>query len=398
MKNEYNLIATAAFGLESLVKREVEQLGYPITATENGRVYYTGDSEAIIDSNLWLRCSDRVLLKIGEFKAETFDELYEQTKKLPWQKYIPKNGAFPAAKITSVKSKLFSKSDGQRIVKKAVADKLMAAYKTRTLPETGASFPIQIRILKDMVTLSLVSRDSGLHKRGYRQYGNEAPIKETIAAALVMLSRWTPSRPFLDPMCGSGTIVIEAALIGKNIAPGLNKEFVSESWPMFRIGQWEQARREARLKENDLDFRIIGSDIDARSLKQARTNAELAGVTDYVAFQRIDLKDIRTKKKYGVIVTNPPYGERIGEIKTLTPLYREMGRVFRSLDDWSYFIITAFPDFQKVFGEKATKNRKIYNSTIKTYFYEYFGPLPPRRKPREDRAERADNEKDEKQE
>ncbi|MGI6110076.1 MAG: THUMP domain-containing class I SAM-dependent RNA methyltransferase [Eubacteriaceae bacterium] len=382
MKNEFQLIATAAFGLESLVKRELTDLGYTIESTENGRVYFSGGPEAIIETNLWLRCADRVLLKVGEFKAETFDELYEKTKALPWQKFIPAKAAFPAAKITSVKSKLFSKSDGQRIVKKAVADKLMAAYKTRVLPETGPGFPIQIRILKDMVTLSIDTSGSGLHKRGYRQYGNEAPIKETIAAALVMLSRWNPSRPFLDPMCGSGTIVIEAAMIGKNMAPGLQKQFISETWPMFYPGQWEQARRNAKAAENDLSFRVIGSDIDARSLKQARTNAEKAGVTDYVAFQRIDLKNIVTKKKYGVIVTNPPYGERIGEVKTLRPLYVEMGKVFRSLDDWSYFIITAYPDFQKVFGEKATRNRKIYNSTIKTYFYEYFGPLPPRRKPR----------------
>lgn len=381
MKTELNLIATAAFGIESLVRDEIKKLGYTVRATENGRILYTGGLDAVIQSNLWLRCADRVLIEVGTFKAETFDELYEKTKALPWEEYIPRNGEFPAAKISSVQSKLYSKAGGQRIVKKAVVDRLMRAYRTRTLPEDGPKYPIFIRILKDQVTLMIDTTGSGLHKRGYREYGNEAPIKETLAAALVKLSRWNPKRAFLDPMCGSGTIVIEAAMIGKNIAPGLKKSFVSESWPVFKEGAWEVAREEAKAQENDLSFRVVGSDIDPKSLKQARTNASLAGVMDLVAFQRLPLKDIRTSKRYGVIVTNPPYGERIGEVKKLKPLYEEMGRVFRSLPDWSYFIITAYPDFQQVFGEKATKNRKLYNSTIQTYFYEYFGLLPPKKRP-----------------
>lgn len=380
MNKNFIITATTAFGLESVVKREVTTLGYDILSTENGRVSFRGGLDAVAEANLWLRCADRILIQVGTFHADTFDELYEGTKALPWEDFIPQNGNFPAAKISSVKSKLFSKSDGQRIVKKAVVDRLMKAYKVRILPETGPKYPIFIRILNDEVTLEIDTTGSGLHKRGYRQYGNDAPIKETIAAALVLLSRWTPSRPFLDPFCGSGTIVIEAAMIGRNIAPGLEKDFICETWPVYKPGFWANARANARSKENDLNFRVLGSDNDPKALRQARVNAQKAGVEAYVAFQRLDVAQISSKKKYGVIVTNPPYGERMGEIKALTPLYKMMGKVFQALDDWSYFIITAFPDFQKVFGEKATKNRKIYNSMIKTYFYEYFGPLPPRRR------------------
>lgn len=389
----YTLIATTAFGLESLVKQELTELGYPILNTENGRVIFSGGLEAIARANLWLRCADRVLIQVGQFRAETFDELYEKTKALAWQDYIPKDGNFPAAKISSVKSKLFSKSDGQRIVKKAIADKLMRAWHVTRLPETGARYPVHIRILKDVATLEIDTTGSGLHKRGYRQYGNDAPLRETIAAALVLLSKWNPSRPFLDPMCGSGTIAIEAALIGKNIAPGLKKTFVSESWPVFPKGFWDRQRAAARAAENGLSFRVLGSDKDPKALKQARTNAELAGVSDYVAFQRLDVSQIQTKRRYGVLITNPPYGERMGDVKALAPLYREMGKVFRALPDWSYFIITAYPDFEQVFGQKPTKNRKIYNSTIKTYFYEYFGPLPPKRRAEPEKSESHEEDK-----
>lgn len=379
MNKEFQLIATTAFGLEGLVKEEIKKLGYKILSVDNGRVTFEGNQRAIIEANLWLRCADRVLIKVGEFDAETFDELYEGTKALNWQDYIPRDGEFPASKISSVKSKLFSKSDGQRIVKKAVVDKLLKAYRTKNLPETGPKYPIFIRILKDHVTLEIDTTGSGLHKRGYREYGNDAPLRETIAAGLVLLSKWKPDRAFLDPMCGSGTIVIEAALIGRNIAPGLNKTFVSEDWPMFEKGIWQELREEAKSKENDKEFRLLGSDKDPKSLKQARINAQKAGVEDLVAFQRLDVSEISSKRKYGVLITNPPYGERLGEIKKLRPLYVEMGKVFRSLPDWSYFILTSYPDFQKVFGERASKNRKIYNSTIQTYLYEYFGPLPPKK-------------------
>lgn len=380
MEKEYNLIATCAFGLETLLKQEILNLGYEITSVENGRVNFLGTQDAIVEANLWLRTADRVLINVGEFDATTFDELYEKTKALDWSEFIPKNGRFPASKISSVKSKLFSKSDGQRIVKKAVVDSLMKAYHTTILTESGPEYPIFIRILKDHITLEIDTTGSGLHKRGYREHGNEAPLRETIAAALVLLSKWNPSRPFLDPMCGSGTIAIEAALIGKNIAPGLNKTFVSENWPLFDKGLWEELRKFAKEEEKDISFNLLASDIDPKSLRQARINAKKAGVEDLISFQRLDMREIKSKKKYGVLITNPPYGERLGEVRELRPLYKEMGKVFRALPDWTYFILTSYPDFQEIFGEKATKNRKIYNSTIKTYLYEYFGPLPPKKK------------------
>ncbi|WP_133968243.1 THUMP domain-containing class I SAM-dependent RNA methyltransferase [Eubacterium limosum] len=380
MNRQVHLIATTAFGLESVVKDEIKRLGYEIEAVENGRVYYTGPLSAIPESNLWLRCADRVLLKMGQFRAETFDTLFEKTKALPWEDWIPVKGVFPAAKITSVKSKLFSKSDGQRIVKKAVVERLKKVYNVGWFEETEGNYPIHIQILKDEVVLSIDTSGSGLNKRGYRQYGNEAPLKETIAAALVYLSRWQPHRVFLDPLCGSGTIVIEAALMGKNIAPGLKRNFASEEWPAIPARLWEEARENAHAVVNDREFRLLGSDIDPAALKQARINAELAGVSGYVAFQKMPVQSVATKRRYGVIVTNPPYGERIGQEKEIQALYRDMGEAFSGLEDWSYFIITGYPEFERYFGKKATKNRKLYNSTIKTYFYQYFGPLPPRKR------------------
>ncbi len=380
MNNQrFHIIATTAFGLESVVKDEIKQLGYDITQTENGRVHFEGDAYAVCLSNLWLRCADRVLIEIGNFEATTFDALYEQTKALPWETLIPEDGCFPAAKISSVKSALFSKSDGQRIVKKAVVDRLTCQYGIEAFPENGARFPIHIRMLKDQVSLCIDTSGSGLHKRGYREHAGEAPLKETMAAAMVKLSRWRPDRPFLDPLCGSGTIVIEAAMIGKNMAPGLGRSFVSESWNDAWKKQFDFARREARDAQNDKVFRLLGSDIDGKVLKQARANATLAGVSDYVAFQKLPVGQISTKKHFGVIVTNPPYGERLGDEAEMKALYADMGRVFSEMPDWSYFILCGYPEFERYFGKKATKNRKLYNSMIKTYLYQYFGPLPRRR-------------------
>ncbi|WKY48427.1 class I SAM-dependent RNA methyltransferase [Eubacteriaceae bacterium ES3] len=387
MINQINLIATVAFGLEAVVKREITQLGYEIKRVENGKVHFSGPLEAIAQSNLWLRCADRVLLEVGSFKATSFEALFELTKALPWEEYIPVDGEFPAAKITSVKSALFSKSDGQRIVKKAVVERLKSVYHVDWFSENRGKYPIHIQILKDEVTLAIDTSGSGLNRRGYRQYGNEAPIKETIAAALVYLSNWKPHRYFLDPLCGSGTIVIEAALMGKNIAPGLKRSFVSEEWDFIPPETFQDAREEAKKKINDKAFRVLGSDIDSKALKQARINAELAGVSDYVAFQNLPVQSVQTKKKYGVIITNPPYGERIGDEKEIKKLYADMGRVFESLDDWSYFIITGYEKFEKAFGKVATKNRKLYNGDIKTYFYQYYGPLPPRKKVQEAQEE-----------
>ncbi|MGL4606084.1 MAG: THUMP domain-containing class I SAM-dependent RNA methyltransferase [Eubacteriaceae bacterium] len=381
MSKKIKLIATAAFGIESVVKDEIKKLGYEITEVENGKIRFTGDLGAIPRSNLWLRCADRVLLEVGRFHATSFDELFEKTKALPWENWIPEDGEFPAAKITSVKSTLFSKSDGQRIIKKAVVERLKSKYHVDWFPENRGKYPIHIQILKDEVTLSIDTSGSGLNKRGYRQYGNEAPLKETISAALVYLSRWRPDRFFLDPLCGSGTILIEAAMIGKNIPPGLKRDFISETWDFIPKELWVLARKEGEAGINDKEFMLLGSDVDANALKQARTNAELAGVGDLIAFQKIPVQSVTTKKKYGVIITNPPYGERIGETKEIQQLYRDMGKVFRSLDSWSYFIITGFEGFEKYFGEASTKNRKLYNGDIKTHYYQYYGPLPPR-KPR----------------
>ncbi|MBC3798493.1 THUMP domain-containing class I SAM-dependent RNA methyltransferase [Acetobacterium tundrae] len=380
MSKKINLIATVAFGIESVVKDEIKKLGYEVTEVENGKIRYSGPLEAIPRSNLWLRCADRVLLEVGRFKAVTFDELFEKTKALPWEDWIPVDGEFPAAKISSVKSTLYSKSDGQRIVKKAVVERLKSKYHVDWFEENRGKYPIHIQILKDEVTLSIDTSGSGLNKRGYREYGNEAPLKETISAALVYLSHWRPDRYFLDPLCGSGTIVIEAAMIGKNMAPGLKRDFVSENWDFMPQEMWEQARQEATEAINDKEFLLLGSDVDPDALKQARTNAELAGVADYIAFQKLPVQSVITKKKYGVIITNPPYGERIGEEKEVQRLYRDMGKVFRSLEDWSYFIISGYERFEKYFGEKSTKNRKLYNGDIKTYYYQYYGPLPPRKR------------------
>lgn len=391
MPKNVNLIATVAFGIESVVKDEIKKLGYEVKEVENGKIRYSGPLEAIPRSNLWLRCADRVLLEVGRFKAVTFDELFEKTKALPWENWIPVDGEFPAAKITSVKSTLFSKSDGQRIVKKAVVERLKSKYHVEWFDENGGKYPIHIQILKDEVTLSIDTSGSGLNKRGYRQYGNEAPLKETISAALVYLSRWKPDRFFLDPLCGSGTIVIEAALIGKNIAPGLKRDFVSETWDFIPKDLWEQARLEAKAAINNNEFLLLGSDCDPDALKQARINAELAGVADYIAFQKLAVQSVTTKKKYGVIITNPPYGERIGEEKEIQRLYRDMGNVFRSLDDWSYFIITGYEKFEKYFGEASTKNRKLYNGDIKTHYYQYYGPLPPRKRKPVDEIQIANN-------
>ena len=378
--NKLHLIATTAFGLESLVKDEVKRLGYPIEKVQDGRVYFEGDLKAIAIANLWLRCADRVLLEIGSFHAETFDELFEGTKELPWENWIPEKGIFPAAKITSVKSKLFSKSDGQRIVKKAVSERLKKVYGGDWLEESEATYPIFIQILKDEVVLSIDTSGSGLHKRGYRQYGNEAPIKETMAAALVYLSHWRSHRLFLDPLCGSGTIVIEAIMIGRNMAPGLKRSFVSETWSTIPEEIWIETRQEALEEMNDKVFKVMGSDIDEKAIRQAKTNAKLAGVDQFAVFQRLPLQEVQTKKRYGVIVTNPPYGERIGTEKSIQKLYQDMGRVFQEMPDWSYFVICAYPEFERMFGKKATKNRKLYNSKIKTYFYQYYGPLPPRKR------------------
>jgi putative N6-adenine-specific DNA methylase len=378
MMDEYQLIATSAMGLEALVAKEVRDLGYECQV-ENGKVSFSGDKKAIARTNLWLRTADRIKLKVGEFKATSFDELFEKTKALPWENYLPEDAEFPVIG-KSVKSKLFSVSDCQAIVKKAVVDRLKIAYKRTTrFEETGALFRIEVSLLKDIATITIDTSGSGLHKRGYRAGQGEAPLKETLAAALVMLTNWTPDRPFVDPFCGSGTIPIEAALIGQNIAPGFNREFVSETWNWMPEKIWDEARNEAEdLAKYDQPLDITGSDIDHRMVKIAEQNAFEAGLGDLIQFKQMQVKDFTTKKEYGVIVGNPPYGERLGEKKAVEQMYREMGQTFAPLETWSIYMLTSHPDFEKLYGKPATKKRKLFNGFIRTDYYQYWGKRPPR--------------------
>lgn len=376
---EYTLIATATFGLESIVAQELENLGYDDLEVENGRVTFRGDESDIALCNIWLRTADRVLIKMAEFKTESFEELFQGTKKVNWGEIIPEDGKMHVVG-KSVKSKLHSVPDCQSIVKKAVVEKMKEHYNINWFEEDGPVYKIEVAILKDIVTLTIDTTGPGLHKRGYRELAGEAPLKETLAAALVLLSRWEPSRIFADPFCGSGTIVIEAALIGKNIAPGLNRSFVSETWPQIPRDIWEEVREFARKRINKEEFKILASDIDYSVLKTAKENAAKAGVEDYIAFQKLPVQEFSSKKKYGCIICNPPYGERLGELKEVECLYKDMGNVFSKLDTWSLFVLTSHPEFQKLYGKKATKNRKLFNGRIQCYYYQYFGPLPPRKK------------------
>lgn len=372
------LIATATFGLESVVAEEVKALGYGPVQVENGKVTFTADISAIPRTNLWLRTADRVRLKIGEFKATTFDELFEKTKALPWADWITEDGTFPV-EGKSVKSTLFSVPDCQAIVKKAVVESLKKTYKREWFDEQGPLYKIEVALLKDVATLTIDTSGPGLHKRGYRELIGQAPLKETMAAAMIMLSRWKPDRVFMDPFCGSGTLPIEAALIGQNIAPGMNREFVSETWPVIPKTAWREARAETHdLARYDQKLEIIGTDIDDEILKIARQNATEAGVDDLIHFQRMDVRDVRTKRKYGYLICNPPYGERLGEWKQVAKMYGEMGKTFAAMDTWSFYIITSDEQFEEHFGRTASKKRKLYNGNIKVDYYQFFGPRPPR--------------------
>ena len=371
----YTLIATSTFGLEKVVANELKELGYDDLKVENGKVTFEGDEMDIVTCNMWLRTADRVLIKMAEFKAESFEELFQGTLAVNWGDIIPITG-FMHVVGKSVKSKLYSVPDCQSIVKKAVVEAMKRKYRRDLFPENGATYKIEVAILKDIVTLTLDTTGPGLHKRGYRELAGEAPMKETLAAALVLLSKWDPSRVLADPFCGSGTIAIEAAMIGKNMAPGLNRSFVSEQWDIISQDLWEDIRKHARNSINDKEFRILASDINGRVLKTAMDNAKKAGVENYIAFQKMDMSEFSSKKKYGFIITNPPYGERIGELKEVECLYKTMGEVFEQLYNWSYFVITSHTGFEKFFGKKSDKNRKLYNGRLQCYYYQYFGLEP----------------------
>ena len=375
------LIAPCHFGLESVLKREVLDLGYEIASVDDGRVSFWGDAQAICDANIFLRTAERVLLKVGAFKAETFEELFDKTRALPWERYIPKNGKFWVTKAASVKSKLFSPSDIQSIMKKAMVERLKEYYGLEWFPEDGASYPIRVFLMKDVVTIGIDTSGVSLHKRGYRQMKVKAPITETLAAALIMLTPWKKERILVDPFCGSGTFPIEAAMMAANMAPGMNRSFPAEEWDnLIPKKAWYDALDEANdLVDVNVSVDIQGYDIDAEAVKAARQNAKDAGVDHLIHFQERAVKDLRHPKKYGFIITNPPYGERLEEKKNLPELYHEFGESFRLLDSWSAYMITSYEDAERYFGRKADKNRKIYNGMLKTYFYQFMGPKPPKR-------------------
>ena len=380
--NKMEWIAPCHFGLESVLKREIQDLGYEISQVEDGRVTFYGEADAACRANIFLRTAERVLLKVGSFKAVTFDELFEKTKALPWEAYIPKDGKFWVAKASSVKSKLFSPSVIQSIMINEMVERLKSKYRIQWFQEDGASYPLRVFLMKDIVTIGIDTSGDSLHKRGYRPAAGKAPISETLAAALIMLTPWRKDRILVDPFCGSGTFPIEAAMMAAKIAPGMNRSFTAETWTNL-IGKkyWYEAIDEANdLIEDEIETDIQGYDIDGSVVRMARENAENAGVAHLIHFQERAVKDLRHPKKYGFIITNPPYGERLEDRETLPQIYREFGESFKGLDNWSAYMITSFEDAERYFGRKADKNRKIYNGMLKTYFYQFQGPKPPRQK------------------
>mgnify|MGYP005767922561 FL=1 len=377
--SKINLIASSTFGLEAVVKREILTLGFENVKTYDGRVEFTGDESDIVKANLWLRCAGRVWIKMGSFTAVTFDQLFEQTKALPWEDWIPEDGKFTVIG-KSVKSTLFSVSDCQAIVKKAVVEKLKQKYHTDWFDETGASYTIQVGILKDVVTLAIDTSGSGLHKRGYRENAMVAPLKETLASAMVQLSFWKKDRVLLDPFCGSGTIPIEAAMLARNIAPGLSRKFACEQWQRIGEKRWKEARIAAyEAIQYDVTPEIYGSDIDPHTISLAKENAIKAGVDDCIQFDVKSCLDVKLPKKYGVMITNPPYGERIGELKEVEHLYRVLGEIMRQDNTWSCYVITSMEYFESLFGRKADRKRKLFNGRIKTDYYQFEGPRPPKK-------------------
>lgn len=380
--NIIELIAPCHFGLESVLKREVLDLGYEIASVEDGRVTFYGDMEALVRANIFLRTAERVLLKAGSFKASSFEELFDKTKALPWEQWIPADGKFWVAKASSIKSKLFSPSDIQSIMKKAIVKRLQEKYHIEWFQETGAEYPIRVFLMKDIVTIGIDTSGSSLHKRGYRETAGKAPISETLAAALIMLTPWKKDRILVDPFCGSGTFPIEAAMMAANIAPGMNRSFTAEKWNnLIPKKLWYEAINEANdLVDDSVEVDIQGYDIDKDMVRIARHNAREAGVDHLIHFQERAVKDLSHPKKYGFLITNPPYGERLEEKEALPDIYRALGDAYRQLDSWSAYLITSYEDTEKYMGRKADKNRKIYNGMLKTYYYQFLGPKPPRPK------------------
>lgn len=378
----YELIAPCHFGLEAVLKREIIDLGYDVSRVEDGRVTFLGDEEAVCRANVFLRTAERVLIKIGGFHAETFEELFQGTKELPWEEFIPEDGKFWVAKAGSVKSRLFSPSDIQSVMKKAMVERLKEAYRRSWFEEEGESFPIRVFLLKDEVTVGLDTTGESLHKRGYRKLAAKAPIAENLAAALIMLTPWRGDRILVDPFCGSGTFPIEAALMAANAAPGMNRSFLAENWShVVKRKNWYDTLDEAQeMADFSVETDIQGYDIDESIVASARENAKLAGVEKMIHFQKRGVEDLSHAKKYGFIITNPPYGERMEEKEKLPALYRALGERYRNLDAWSLYMVTAYENAERDIGRKADKNRKVYNGMIRAYFYQFMGSKPPARK------------------
>lgn len=378
----YELIAPCHFGLEAVLKREIYDLGYEITRVEDGRVTFTGDAEAICRANLFLRTAERVLIQVGRFTATTFDELFEATKALPWEEYLPKDARFWVKKASSIKSRLFSPSDIQSIIKKAVVERMKGHFGIEWFSEEGAHYPLRVFLMKDEVTVTIDTTGESLHKRGYRTMAGAAPLSETLAASLIMLTPWHADRILVDPFCGSGTFPIEAAMMAANIAPGMNREFLSQEWEGLASKKvWYEALEEAQdLVNPDVETSIQGYDIDEAVIAAARENARRAGVDKLIHFQRRPVAELSHPKKYGFLITNPPYGERLEDKRDLPALYRQIGEAYARLDDWSMYVITSYEDAERYIGRRADKNRKLYNGMIRTYFYQFLGPKPPGRR------------------
>ena len=378
----YKLTAPCHFGLEAVLKREITELGYDVSATDNGKVSFIGDAEAIARANIWLRTAERVLLEVGSFRATTYDELFEGTAALPWSELIPRDGKFWVTKATSINSKLFSPSDIQSIMKKAMVRSMGRRYGLTQFAESGESYPVRAFLHNDIVTVALDTSGAALHKRGYRTETAKAPITETLAAALLKLTPWHSDRILVDPFCGSGTFPIEAAMMAANMAPGMNREFLSQSWEQLIPKKcWYDVLDEANeLLKLEVETDIQGYDIDPSVIRSAKINAEQAGVGQLIHFQQRPVAELSHAKKYGFLVTNPPYGERLKSDEGLELLYRTLGERYLALEDWSLYMITSFPGAEQCIGRRADKNRKIYNGMMKTYFYQFLGKKPPRRK------------------
>lgn len=380
----YELIAPCHFGLEAVLKKEIIDLGYDVSRVEDGRVTFLGDEEAVCRANVFLRTAERILIKVGEFHAETFEELFQGTRNLPWEEYIPRNGKFWVAKAGSVKSRLFSPSDIQSVMKKAMVERLKGIYHMSWFEEDGEVFPIRVFLLKDEVTVGLDTTGESLHKRGYRKLTAKAPIAENLAAALIMLTPWRGDRILVDPFCGSGTFPIEAAMMAAGMAPGMNRSFTAENWNhIVEHGIWYDTVDEAgEMVDLSVETDIQGYDIDEKIVAAARENARLAGVDKLIHFQTRGVEKLSHARKYGFIITNPPYGERLEDKEAMPALYHTIGERYRQLDAWSMYLITAYENAQQDIGRKADKNRKIYNGMMKTYYYQYLGPKPPARQPK----------------